>query len=210
MIWGWVISSGFICFIGLAMSDLASSMPTSGGQSLPSLCCLVDELTLCTPHSLEGLYYWTHALAPASCRGFLSWIVACESSTWLLVPFLVSQCLTVDLSDNSFLGNVAATCSLAWACSGIFFAGATLQNEDFSPTTGATFGLFIGILALCGLLCAYGTNVLARLQTPSVILNVVISVATIIGLPIARRGSLNSGAYSASMSLALNRFYSAH
>jgi amino acid transporter len=33
MIWGWVISSGFICFIGLAMSDLASSMPTSGGQS---------------------------------------------------------------------------------------------------------------------------------------------------------------------------------
>lgn len=113
-------------------------------------------------------------------------------------PFPFSQCLTVDLSDNSFLGNVAATCSLAWACSGIFFAGATLQNEDFSPTTGATFGLFIGILVLCGLLCAYGTNVLARLQTPSVILNVVISVATIIGLPIARRGSLNSGAYSAS------------
>lgn len=101
-------------------------------------------------------------------------------------------------SDNSFLGNVAATCSLGWACSGIFFAGVTLQNPDFSPSAGATFGLFVGILVLCGVLCAYGTTLLARLQTPSVILNFVISLVTIIGLPIARRGQLNTGAYSES------------
>jgi amino acid transporter len=34
MIWGWLISSAFITTIGLAMADLASSMPTSGGAHL--------------------------------------------------------------------------------------------------------------------------------------------------------------------------------
>jgi hypothetical protein len=123
-----------------------------------------------------GLFYWTSSLAPPKYRRFLAWFVA----------------------YNSFLGNVAATCSLAWACSGIFFAAVTLQHPDFSPSSGATFGLFVGILGLCGALCAYGTTLLARLQTPSVCLNIAISLVTIIGLPIARRGELNTAAYSAS------------
>ncbi|WRT64901.1 uncharacterized protein IL334_001840 [Kwoniella shivajii] len=41
MIWGWLISSILIMFVGLAMGELASSMPTSG-----------------------GLYFWTHRLSP--------------------------------------------------------------------------------------------------------------------------------------------------
>lgn len=31
MVWGWFISSFFIFFVGLAMADLGSAMPTSGG-----------------------------------------------------------------------------------------------------------------------------------------------------------------------------------
>ncbi|OCT49925.1 hypothetical protein CLCR_07722 [Cladophialophora carrionii] len=30
LVWGWFLASGFIFIVGLAMSDLASSMPTSG------------------------------------------------------------------------------------------------------------------------------------------------------------------------------------
>lgn len=55
MIWGWLLSSILIMFIGLAMADLASSMPTSG-----------------------GLYYWTYKLAPRKYAPFLSWLVGCE------------------------------------------------------------------------------------------------------------------------------------
>lgn len=55
MIWGWLLSSFLIMFIGLAMADLASSMPTSG-----------------------GLYYWTYKLAPKKYAAFLSWMVGCE------------------------------------------------------------------------------------------------------------------------------------
>lgn len=57
MVWGWFLSSILIMFIGLAMADLASSMPTSG-----------------------GLYYWTYKLAPRKYAAFLSWMVGCESS----------------------------------------------------------------------------------------------------------------------------------
>lgn len=55
MVWGWLLSAGLISFIGLAMADLASSMPTSG-----------------------GLYFWTHRLAPPKYQNFLSWFVGCE------------------------------------------------------------------------------------------------------------------------------------
>ena len=31
MVWGWFLASMFIFFVGLAMADLGSAMPTSGG-----------------------------------------------------------------------------------------------------------------------------------------------------------------------------------
>ncbi|KAG1732875.1 amino acid/polyamine transporter I, partial [Suillus paluster] len=52
MVWGWLAASAFIMCIGLAMAELASAAPTSG-----------------------GLYYWTHSLASPRCRNLLSWIV---------------------------------------------------------------------------------------------------------------------------------------
>ncbi|KAG1780030.1 amino acid/polyamine transporter I [Suillus placidus] len=52
MVWGWLFASAFIMCIGLAMAELASAAPTSG-----------------------GLYYWTHSLASPRCRNLLSWIV---------------------------------------------------------------------------------------------------------------------------------------
>ncbi|WWC67793.1 uncharacterized protein I206_101706 [Kwoniella pini CBS 10737] len=151
MIWGWLISSVLILFIGLAMGELASSMPTSG-----------------------GLYFWTHRLSPPKYRDFLAWMVG----------------------YNSFLGNVSAVSSLAWACSGIVFAAASLNNSDFAATAAQQFGLYVGILIICGAFCAYGTEIFAKTQTPSVILNVILALVTIIGLPIARRHELNTASFT--------------
>ncbi|WRT64900.1 uncharacterized protein IL334_001839 [Kwoniella shivajii] len=97
---------------------------------------------------------------------------------------------------NSFLGNVSAISSLAWACSGIVFAAASLNNSDFTATAGQQFGLYIGVLVVCGAFCAYGTEIFARLQTPSVVLNVILALVTIIGLPIAKRHELNTAAFT--------------
>ncbi|TFK69788.1 amino acid transporter [Pluteus cervinus] len=52
MVWGWAVASLFILFIGIAMAELASAAPTSG-----------------------GLYFWTYSLASPRWRNLLCWIV---------------------------------------------------------------------------------------------------------------------------------------
>ncbi|KXN84202.1 GABA-specific permease [Leucoagaricus sp. SymC.cos] len=52
MVWGWLVASIFILFVGLSMAELASAAPTSG-----------------------GLYFWTHSLASKRWRNLLCWIV---------------------------------------------------------------------------------------------------------------------------------------
>ncbi|PGG97601.1 hypothetical protein GX51_07233 [Blastomyces parvus] len=61
MVWGWFIASGFIFVVGLAMSDLASSLPTSG-----------------------GLYWWTHYFAPEKFRKPLSFLVGYSNTIGLI------------------------------------------------------------------------------------------------------------------------------
>lgn len=131
------------------------------------------ELASSMPTS-GGLYFWTHRLGPPKYRNLLAWFVG----------------------YNSFLGNVAATSSLAWACAGIVFAAVSIADNTFTPTTGQTFGLYVGILLAVGALCAYGSEILIFLQTPNVILNALLILATVIGLPIARRKELNTAEYT--------------
>lgn len=52
MVWGWLVTCCFIALSGLALGDLASSMPTSG-----------------------GLYFWTYQMSPKRSRLLLCWLV---------------------------------------------------------------------------------------------------------------------------------------
>jgi len=52
MVWGWMVASIFILIVGLAMAELASAAPTSG-----------------------GLYFWTFSLSSPRWRNLLCWIV---------------------------------------------------------------------------------------------------------------------------------------
>ncbi|EIN05728.1 APC amino acid permease [Punctularia strigosozonata HHB-11173 SS5] len=52
MVWGWAATTPFLVIIGLALGELGSSMPTSG-----------------------GLYYWTHSYASPRWRNVLAWVV---------------------------------------------------------------------------------------------------------------------------------------
>ncbi|EMD30994.1 hypothetical protein CERSUDRAFT_127671 [Gelatoporia subvermispora B] len=52
LIWGWTICLFFLLFIGLALAELGSAAPTSG-----------------------GLYYWTYTFASPRWRRVLSWVV---------------------------------------------------------------------------------------------------------------------------------------
>ncbi|KIM41913.1 hypothetical protein M413DRAFT_71101 [Hebeloma cylindrosporum] len=52
MVWGWLVASIFVLFVGIAMAELASAAPTSG-----------------------GLYFWTYSLASPRWRNLLCWLV---------------------------------------------------------------------------------------------------------------------------------------
>ena len=66
MVWGWFLPSGLIFIVGLAMADLGSAMPTSG-----------------------GLYWWTHFFSSPKTRNPLCFLVG-YSNTLGLVAGLCS------------------------------------------------------------------------------------------------------------------------
>ncbi|KAL9104928.1 MAG: hypothetical protein Q9163_000173 [Psora crenata] len=66
MVWGWFLASALIFIVGLAMADLGSAIPTSG-----------------------GLYWWTHFFSPPKMRNPLCFLVG-YSNTLGLVGWLCS------------------------------------------------------------------------------------------------------------------------
>ncbi|KAF2492375.1 gaba permease [Lophium mytilinum] len=61
LVWGWFVASAFIFVVGLAMADLGSAMPTSG-----------------------GLYWWTHFFASPKTRNPLSFLVGYSNTLGLV------------------------------------------------------------------------------------------------------------------------------
>ncbi|TVY43881.1 GABA-specific permease [Lachnellula subtilissima] len=61
MVWGWFLASGCIFVVGVAMADLGSAMPTSG-----------------------GLYWWTHYFASPKTRNALSFLVGYSNTLGLV------------------------------------------------------------------------------------------------------------------------------
>ena len=72
MVWGWFLAAGFIFVVGLAMADLGSAMPTSG-----------------------GLYWWTHFFASPSTRNPLSFLVGYSNTLGLVGGLCSIDCKTL-------------------------------------------------------------------------------------------------------------------
>lgn len=61
MVWSWFLASGCIFVVGLAMADLGSAMPTTG-----------------------GLYWWTHYFSSPKTRNYLCFLVGYSNSLGLI------------------------------------------------------------------------------------------------------------------------------
>ncbi|KAI0264623.1 APC amino acid permease [Gloeopeniophorella convolvens] len=61
VVWGWAISSFFLLAVGLAIAELGSAAPTSG-----------------------GLYYWTHKFSSPRFKNVLSWVVGYSNTIGLV------------------------------------------------------------------------------------------------------------------------------
>ncbi|KAH9922314.1 APC amino acid permease [Epithele typhae] len=143
MVWGWLVASIFILFVGMSMAELASAAPTSG-----------------------GLYFWTHSLSSPRWKNLLAWIVGC--------------------TDANTIGSIASVASIDWGCAVQITAAASIgSNQAFSATNAQTFGVYCAVVITHALICCFGTEILARLQTVYVVLNMILCLAVIIALPAA-------------------------
>ncbi|KAH8115111.1 amino acid transporter [Phellopilus nigrolimitatus] len=135
----------------------------------------MGELGSAAPTS-GGLYFWTHSLSSPRCRNFLAWIVGYANT----------------------VGTISAVASINWGCAVQIMAAASIgSNENFEATSAQTYGVFCLILLTDSIICCFATNVLARLQTVYVILNVLLCLAVIIALPAATPKELmNDASYA--------------
>ncbi|KAG8762841.1 GABA-specific high-affinity permease, partial [Ceratobasidium sp. 423] len=141
MVWGWLAASILIMFVGLALAELASAAPTSG-----------------------GLYFWTWTFSPPRYKKVLSWLVGYSNT----------------------LGSIACVASIDWGCAVQVAAAATIgSGGKFVATTGQTYGIYLAILLTHAVTCSLGTEVLARLQSVYVILNLILFLGVLIALPAA-------------------------
>lgn len=75
MVWSWFLASGCIFVVGLAMADLGSAMPTSG-----------------------GLYWWTHYFSSPKTRNYLCFLVGYSNSLGLIGGLCSINCKRADFS----------------------------------------------------------------------------------------------------------------
>ncbi|KAF7776414.1 hypothetical protein Agabi119p4_4807 [Agaricus bisporus var. burnettii] len=155
-------------------SVLFYAIPNGGGPAMVWGWLVASIFIFCVGLSLAelgsaaptsgGLYFWTYSLASPWSRNFLSWIVGYSNT----------------------IASVAALASIDWGASVQVMAAINIgTNGTFEATTSRLFGIYAAIIISHGVVCCFGTRVLARLQTVYIVLNVLFCVAIIIALPIA-------------------------
>lgn len=106
----WTVCGIFLSIIALAVAELGSAAPTSG-----------------------GLYYWTFMFSSTRWRCLLSWIVGCK------LFHKISSVAFTDLligEDSNAVGNIASVASVDWGCAEQIMAAASIGSGlQFTATT---------------------------------------------------------------------------
>ncbi|CAK7198498.1 GABA-specific high-affinity permease [Sporothrix eucalyptigena] len=151
MVWSWFLASGCIFIVGLAMADLGSAMPTSG-----------------------GLYYWTHYYASPKTRNYLSFLVGYSNS----------------------LGLIGGLCSIDYGFALMFCSVIVIARDgDWSPSNGVVYSVFLACVITHGILASVANKIMNKLQTFAVFLNIALTLATVIALPIGMKSARNDGKF---------------
>ncbi|OCH88546.1 APC amino acid permease [Obba rivulosa] len=91
LVWGWAVSAVFVMFIALALAELGSALPTSG-----------------------GLYFWTYTYASPRWRRLLSWLVGYSNTIAYIAAISATDwaCATEILAGASIGSRMAFTPTL--------------------------------------------------------------------------------------------------
>ncbi|KAL4961568.1 uncharacterized protein BDV14DRAFT_192149 [Aspergillus stella-maris] len=135
MVWGWLTASILIFFVGLAMADMASAMPTAG-----------------------GLYWWTHYFAGAKWKNPLSFLVG-YSNTLGLIGGICSVDYTLSLL---ILACISIARDGEWSASLILIhAAATILTSRIMPRI-QTACIFINVALILATVIALPVGKVSR------------------------------------------------
>ncbi|KAL2709704.1 GABA-specific permease [Kluyveromyces marxianus] len=140
LVWGWFIAGFFVLTNGLAMSELASAIPTSG-----------------------GLYYYTYHYAPPKAKRLLSFVVG----------------------NSNSLALIAGLCSINYGLAGEILSIVVIgKNGDFEITNAKTYGVYAGCVVATGLITSVATVAVSKLQTFSIVSNLLLIALFFVALPV--------------------------
>lgn len=121
----WTVCGIFLSIIALAVAELGSAAPTSG-----------------------GLYYWTFMFSSPRWRCFLSWIVGCKLHSQMIIGRIHSTDFLIG-EDSNTLGNIASVASVDWGCAVQIMAAASIGSSDlqFTATTAQTLWVDVDLIS---------------------------------------------------------------
>ncbi|KAI0646185.1 APC amino acid permease [Trametes meyenii] len=129
MIWGWTVCAVFLMFIGLALAELGSAAPTSG-----------------------GLYYWTWKYASPKWRKILSWIAGYSNSIGLISGFSsINWGCAVQLMAGVSLGSDGSFVPTTGQIYGVFVGLLVLHvvlSSLATPVIARLLGVYMGLNAV--------------------------------------------------------------
>ncbi|KAL4912748.1 amino acid/polyamine transporter I [Aspergillus aurantiobrunneus] len=124
-----------------------------------------------------GLYWWTHYFAGARYKNPLSFLVGYSNT----------------------LGLIGGICSVDYTLSLLILACISIARDGTWSASNATiYGLYAGLIVVHAAITILTSNIMPRIQTLCIFINVAIIIATVVALPVGkvtRGGTLNSGSY---------------
>ncbi|RHZ48366.1 putative GABA permease (Uga4) [Aspergillus thermomutatus] len=145
MVWGWFTASILIFFVGLAMADMASAMPTAG-----------------------GLYWWTHYFAGDKYKNALSFLVGYSNTLGLIggmcsvdytLSLLLLACISISRdgdwsASNGVIYGVYVGVILVHAVCAVF-AGPIMPKIQ-------TFSIFVNVAMIVATVVALPVGKISR------------------------------------------------
>ncbi|KAM0121386.1 GABA-specific high-affinity permease [Aspergillus fumigatus] len=148
MVWGWFTASILIFFVGLAMADMASAMPTAG-----------------------GLYWWTHYFAGEKFKNPLSFLVGYSNTLGLIggmcsvdytLSLLLLACISISrdgewsASNGTIYGVYVGVILVHAVCA--VFAGPIMNKIQ-------TFSIFVNVAMIIATVVALPVGKVSRGQS---------------------------------------------
>lgn len=164
----------FIGVVSSIASTLVYTLPNGGPFSMIwgwAICMIfiltmslaMAELGSAAP-TAGGLYYWTFSYASPRWRRLLCWIVGYANT----------------------INSIAGFSSTIWGAAVQIMAAVSMGSDlTFTPTNGQIYGCYVALLLVQAVLCSSATRIIAGLQKPYLISNLMLIAGIIIALPVA-------------------------